>query len=154
MLVQTEGAKNFSVLMKKLNLAYFHWYRKKYGWVGHFWQGRFKSQAVGKDSYFIQCGKYVELNPVRAGFVEDPGEYQYSSYGFYAEGRNNDLISEDMFYSELGKVGEERRRRYRELVVGIEVEGSYKRPVWGVQEQRNNEERKRKYHEKRKLSLS
>jgi len=40
--------------MKKLNLAYYHYYNRQYGWIGHFWQDRYKSKPVGKDNYFIQ----------------------------------------------------------------------------------------------------
>ena len=59
LLVKTNKASDFSTFMKKLNLAYFHHFRQEYGWIGHFWQDRYKSQAVGKDAYFIQCGKYI-----------------------------------------------------------------------------------------------
>lgn len=52
LLIQTKQAQKFSLFMKKINLAYFHYFRKHYGWVGHFWQDRFKSQPVGKDDYF------------------------------------------------------------------------------------------------------
>jgi len=41
-LIQTKKAPDFSIFMKKLNLAYFHYFKKRYGWTGHFWQGRFK----------------------------------------------------------------------------------------------------------------
>jgi len=71
-LVQTKKAKDFSIFMKKLNLSYYHHFKKKYGWTGHFWQNRFKSKPVGKDEYFIQCGKYIELNPIRANITKDP----------------------------------------------------------------------------------
>ncbi len=83
--------------MKKLNLSYYHYFRNKHGWVGHFWQGRYKSQLVGKDKYFLQYGKYIELNPVRAGIVKDPQEYPHSSYNYYAKGEDNDIIMEDFF---------------------------------------------------------
>ncbi len=51
-LIKTGNAAGFSVFMKKLNLAYFYYFKKKYGWTGHFWQGRFKSQPVGSDPLF------------------------------------------------------------------------------------------------------
>ena len=78
--------------MKKLDLAYCYHYKNIYGWTGHFWQDRFKSQPVGKDNYFIQCGKYIELNLVRAGIVDAPEKYLYSSFKNYAEGKKDDLI--------------------------------------------------------------
>ncbi len=80
--IQTKKALDFLKFMQKSNLAYFHHYNREYSWVGHFWQDRFKSQAIGKDAYFIQCGKYIELNPVRASIVREPEEYHFSSWGF------------------------------------------------------------------------
>lgn len=71
-LLKTSKETNFSEFMKRLNLAYFHYYRIKYGWKGHFWQDRFKSKLISQDDYLIQCGKYIELNPVRANIVSDP----------------------------------------------------------------------------------
>lgn len=101
MLVKTNKASDFSTFMKRLNLAYFHHYRQSYGWVGHFWQGRFKSQPVGKGEYFIQCGKYIELNAVRAGLVEKPEDHSCSSYRHYALGDKNPLLTDDLFYEGL-----------------------------------------------------
>ena len=69
LLVQTRKANDFSLFMKRLNLAYFHHYRQLYNWVGHFWQDRYKSQPVGKDAYFTQCGKYIELNPTKPSII-------------------------------------------------------------------------------------
>jgi len=100
LLIQTRNAKDFSVFMKKLNLSYYHYFKKKYGWIGHFWQNRFKSQPVGKDEYFIQCGKYIELNPIRANIVKDPKDYPYSSYNYYANSKENNLLTDDFFYEE------------------------------------------------------
>jgi putative transposase len=144
LLVRTNMASDFSNFMKRLNLAYFHHYRNTYGWVGHFWQDRFKSQPVGKDNYFIQCGKYIELNPVRAGIVDKPDKYEYSSYGYYAEGRNNPLITEDSFYNGLGKTKTERQSSYADLVIGDLINDTFSKSVWGSDYQRYQETRKTK----------
>lgn len=146
MLVKTRKESDFSSFMKKINLIYFYYFKKKYGWVGHFWQGRFKSQAVGKDAYFIQCGKYIELNPVRANIVSDPKDYPYSSYMYYADGSGNPLITEDMIFSEIGKTTLERQVKYKEMLIHEIVGETYKKKVWGSKEQRYNEERKFRYH--------
>lgn len=148
LLVRTRNSHDFSLFMKKLNLSYFHYYRKRYGWVGHFWQDRFKSQPVGKDSYFIQCGKYVELNPVRASLVTSPELYNFSSYHYYAFGKNNELITPDFFYNDLGKTDAEKQEKYRKLVVGDIAVSNYKERTWGSDQQRYNEAKKIKYHGK------
>lgn len=53
--------------------------------TGHFWQGRFKSQALLDSAALLSAMAYVELNPVRAGLVDCPEECQYSSARLRAE---------------------------------------------------------------------
>ncbi|MCL5795836.1 MAG: transposase [Patescibacteria group bacterium] len=142
MQIQTKSPLDFATFMKKLNLAYFHHYRQKYGWAGHFWQDRYKSQPIGKDSYFIQCGKYIELNPLRSGLIKNPEDYQFSSYNYYAFGKSNVLIAKDIFYDDLGKTAPEREKNYRELVINEFVEINYTQPIWGSNEQRYKEQQK------------
>jgi len=147
LLIQTKKALDFSIFMKKLNLAYFHHFKQNYGWVGHFWQDRYKSQVVGKDAYFIQCGKYIELNPVRAKIVERPEDYNYSSYRYYSESKRNNLITPDFMYKEMGKDDIERQHNYQKLIIDQLIEESYNMNVWGSNRQRYQEVQKisRKY---------
>ena len=142
MLVRTNKVTDFSTFMKKLSLAYFHHYRQNYGWVGHFWQDRYKSQAVGKDIYFAQCGKYIELNPVRANIVETPEEYLFSSYRYYSDGKPNHLLTLDFIYETMGRNMEERQKQYKKLIVDQIIEESYKNKAWGSEKQRYLESQK------------
>lgn len=142
LLIRTNKASDFSTFMKKIELAYFHHYRQEYSWTGHFWQGRFKSQAVGKDAYFIQCGKYIELNPVRKGIVDRPEDYRYSSYKYYVEGQMNRLITTDFIYQEMGRDNITRQKKYQELIVDQAVEKTYDKNVWGSDYQRYREQDK------------
>lgn len=145
-LVKTNKATDFSTFMKKINLAYFHHYRQEYGWVGHLWQGRFKSQPVGKDAYFIQCGKYIELNPVRSNLINNPQEYKFSSFKYYAKGMKNDLITKDIFYDELGLDVLSRQQNYEKMIINELVVNNYQKPVWGSDYQRYHETRKVRYN--------
>ncbi len=145
-LIKTKKAADFSVFMKKINLAYFHYYRRRYGWVGHFWQDRFKTQPVGKDDYFIQCGKYIELNPVRGNLVERPDSYLFSSFTYYSKGDINPLLTEDIFYEDLGKTKTERQKAYTKMIIDEAIENSYRKKIWGSSSQRHNEARKIEYH--------
>lgn len=117
-LVEVSPESNLASFMKRLNLVYFFHFRKKRGYVGHLWQGRYKSKILDKDSYFIRCGKYIELNPVRAGLCRTLEEYAFSSYMYYAYGKDDELLSEDPFYADFGKTPQERQASYRELVTG------------------------------------
>jgi len=41
--------------------------------TGHVFQGRFKAILVDKEPYLLELCRYIVVNPVRAGMVEDPG---------------------------------------------------------------------------------
>ncbi|PIP23399.1 MAG: transposase [Candidatus Nealsonbacteria bacterium CG_4_10_14_0_2_um_filter_38_17] len=110
-------------IMMRLTLAYSSYFNKKHGRVGHVWQGRYKSSLLDKEGYFIWCGLYVELNPVRAKLVEKPQDWRWSSYNFYAFGKGGPLIEElidtDPYYFQLADNPEERQERYRKNIEGV-----------------------------------
>jgi putative transposase len=115
----TEKGDSLAEIMKGINLSYAQYYKGRYRHIGHFWQDRYKSILISKDNYLLACGSYVELNPVRAKVVEDPGEYRWSSYNNYAYGRRDDLVEEHSIYQELSNDERERRRKYRDFVRGM-----------------------------------
>ncbi len=47
-------------------------------WRGHLWQGRFKSYPMD-EKHLWAAVRYVERNPVRAGMVNEAGDYLWSS---------------------------------------------------------------------------
>ena len=61
------------------------------GWRGHLWQGRFASFVLDKP-YLLTAARYVELNPVRAGLINAPGRYQWSSAAAHVRRRNDALV--------------------------------------------------------------
>jgi len=65
-------------LFRILNTRYSHYINRKMGSSGHFWQGRYYS-CIAKGPHFIQTLKYVERNPVRAGIVSMPWQWEWSS---------------------------------------------------------------------------
>ena len=52
--------------MRRLNGVYSLKINRKYGRVGHLFQGRFKSILVDKSAYLLELSRYVVPNPVRA----------------------------------------------------------------------------------------
>jgi putative transposase len=117
LIIWLNSQSSLSKFMKQVNLSYFHYYKKQYGYCGHFWQDRFKSNIIDTDSYLIYCGKYIELNPVRAEIVKHPGEYVFSSYGYYSKGLFDSIITPNPVYLELSDSEEQRRKSYTEYVV-------------------------------------
>ena len=64
----------------------------------------------------IKVMTYGDLNGVRAGRDKLPEESKWSSYAYYAYGRDDPLITSAPSYLALGATGEERQRVYRTMV--------------------------------------
>jgi putative transposase len=96
--------------------GYGRWYQTRQTYIGHVWQGRYKSPFVTKESYFLEAGRYLERNPLRAKLVEALTDYPWSSYAFYAHGTPNVLVDEDPYYAALGRDPYHRQEAYRDFV--------------------------------------
>jgi putative transposase len=59
--------------------------------------------------------RYIELNPVRAGMVEQPGDYRWSSFRRNGLGIPDRLVEEHEIFGSLGQTSGERQQAYREL---------------------------------------
>lgn len=66
--------------MQWLMTSHVRRYHQHYGSSGHIWQGRFKSFIIEKDSHLLTVLRYVERNPVRAGFVKSAKDWKWSSH--------------------------------------------------------------------------
>ena len=109
-------------------MAYWHHYRRRYGLVGHLFQGRFKSPAVEAAAYLLSCGRYAERNPVAAGLCAVPWDYPWSSGRAYALGEADGLLDPHPHYEELSPDPERRRALWREFLLG----GFVMKPVRGL----------------------
>jgi putative transposase len=102
--------------MHRLQLGYARYFKKQHNFVGHVFQERFRSPLISAESYYLQCGRYIERNPIEVGVVNEPWDYQWSSAGFYALGRADVLITPNLYYKDLGFDEEARRKCYREFL--------------------------------------
>ncbi|UCE41437.1 MAG: transposase [Candidatus Aminicenantes bacterium] len=121
LIVKLNSQSLLSRFMKQVNLSYFFYYKNIYDYCGHMWQDRFKSNLIETDIYLLQCGKYIELNPVRAGLVASPEMYTFSSYNYYANGHIDTILSPNPLYIELSTCPEKRKKRFRNFVLDQKV---------------------------------
>ena len=152
LLAMVKDGKDFSNFMKRLNLSYFKYYQSNYGWNGHFWQDRFKSKYISQDAYLLQCGKYIELNPVRARIVDDPCDYNWSSYKYYTKNQENYLITKDLFFDSLGQSSEDRAIAYGKMIVSEIFSFDNKLVAQGNIKEVYNANRRYSYHKEHKES--
>ena len=115
-LLQIQKAEDLAKIMHEVQLKYARYFKKKSGFLGHVFQERFRSPQIAKESYYLQCGRYIERNPVKAGIVRHPEDYLYSSAPYYVLGKKDELITPNLYYRDLGANEEERQRRYKEFV--------------------------------------
>jgi len=70
-----------SVFMKELKQRFSIWYNHTHKRYGTLWAERFKSVLVeGSLAALRTVAAYIDLNPVRAGLVEDPKDYRFCGY--------------------------------------------------------------------------
>ncbi len=65
--------------MKCLNEPIARQANKEDGCTGHFWQARYKSQALLTEEAILSAMAYVDLNPVRAGMANTPETSHHTS---------------------------------------------------------------------------
>jgi len=71
-----------SVFNKELKQRFSNWYNRLHERYGTLWSERFKSVLVeDRDQAVRAVAAYIDLNPVRAGLVQDPKDYRWSGYG-------------------------------------------------------------------------
>lgn len=71
---------NLSEGMHFLNCVYSQHFNLRHGLTGHVFQGRFHAVLLEEESHFLELARYITLNPVRAGMVDGPADWRWSSY--------------------------------------------------------------------------
>ena len=99
--------------MHSLGHRYATYCNKRYASSGGRFDGRYRSTVVDTDTYLYTCMRYVELNPVRAGIVQTPNAYRWSSYRAHAAGEVDETIAFHTRYLDLGTTPDERQGCWR-----------------------------------------
>ncbi len=78
--------EEISKVFHRVNLRF----AKRDNWInqvsGHVFQSRFWSDPIDSEDYLLRAIRYIHNNPVKAGLVEHPHEWEWSSYSKYREG--------------------------------------------------------------------
>ncbi len=115
LLLTSPSAEGPSNMMKRLGQRYVQYINRSYRRSGTLWEGRFRSCLVGEEDYLLGCYRYIEMNPVRAGMIEHPADYRWSSYRSNAQGQTEERLTPHPLYLALGRGPATRQAAYREL---------------------------------------
>ena len=114
--------------MRQLNGVYTQTFNRSHDNVGHVFQGRYKSILIDKDRYLLELSRYVVLNPVRAGMVDNVGDWQWSSFSAVA-GKSSppEWLNTDMILAYFDVNRKQAQVRFQEFVqAGIGCESPLK----------------------------
>ncbi|TNE42143.1 MAG: transposase [Alphaproteobacteria bacterium] len=109
LLISPDADDGIQPFMQGVGTNYVRYINRKQSRSGSLFEGRYRASLIETEAYLIACYRYVELNPVRAGMVDVPGAYPWSSYLINSTTATSDLIVPHPYFKSLGP------RAYRAL---------------------------------------
>ncbi|HEV7607142.1 MAG TPA: transposase [Steroidobacteraceae bacterium] len=106
-LLMQVGAEPLARPMRQIAAEYARAIQAKLGISGHFFERRYHALLVDADSYLLELLRYIHLNPVRAGIVDEPANHRWSSHHNYVGSRVDSWVTTDFL---LGIFARERNR--------------------------------------------
>ena len=103
-------------MMQAVGRRYVRYFNDRQGRSGTLWEGRYRSTVIDTDRYLLACMVYLDLNPVRAGLVERPEHYPWSSHRHYLGLVQDKLVTPHSLLWALGNTPFAREGQYAELV--------------------------------------
>jgi len=120
-----------SGFLQRLKQRFTQWFNRHHGRKGTLWEERFKSVLVeGAGDPLATVAAYIDLNPVRAGLVDDPKDYRWCGYGAAAAGQKEAQAGLRVVMAARQRVAEE-QESLAEALAG------YRQWLFGQGEQRD-----------------
>ena len=94
--------RDFSQKMQAFTLSYTKAMNKRYRRCGSIFQSRFQAILVDSDAYLLHLSRYIHLNPVKAGLVKRPEDWEFSSYVDYVGLRQGTLPTMENLLAQVG----------------------------------------------------
>jgi len=124
-----------SRVMQALQFRYTRTFNVRYRKSGHLFQGRYKAILCERDAYLLELSAYLHLNPVRAGLVDDPMDYRWTSYGAYVKGEGDELVDTGFVLAQFSRNRRSAMRGY-ERFVRDRIDQGHRKEYYEVKDQR------------------
>ncbi|MEA5533661.1 REP-associated tyrosine transposase [Crocosphaera sp. XPORK-15E] len=93
---------DLSAAMQAFSLSYTKAMNRRYDRVGSLFQGRFQAILVDRTEYLLNLSRYIHWNPVKAGLVKQPQDWEFSSFHEYVGLRGGTLPKTEDILAILG----------------------------------------------------
>ncbi|MDP3921331.1 MAG: transposase [Candidatus Omnitrophota bacterium] len=104
MLVFTTAIENLIRFSHFLKRKYAYYHSKEYRISGATFERMYRSKSVDREEYLLECARYIERNPLRAGLVKHADDYPYISFTTYSKGLKNSFITKSPAYLSLAQI--------------------------------------------------
>jgi len=114
--VQTPDS-NISRCMRHIDGVYTQRFNRAHGYDGQLFRGRYKAMLVDASTYMLYLVRYIHRNPQRAGLVENPSQYLWSSHrGYVSNAKKWDWLHKNVVLGKFGKGKTDQIKKYKEFV--------------------------------------
>ena len=115
LLITPQNADSLAKTMQSLGRRYAQYFNQQQHRSGTIWEGRYRSSLIDPD-YFLRCQRYIELNPVRAGFESSPQDSSWTSFASHIGGNTEPWLVDHQYFWKLGNTPFERQMAWSAFV--------------------------------------
>ena len=113
--ITPQNESSLAKTMQSLGRRYAQYFNQQQQRSGTIWEGRYRSSLIDPD-YVLRCQRYIELNPVRAGFASSPYDSLWTSFASHIGGNAEPWLEDHQNFWRLGNTPFERQMVWAEFV--------------------------------------
>jgi len=102
LLLTPHAEQGLPQFMQAVGRSYVRYFNNRHGRSGTLWEGRYRGTVLQAEDWLVPTMVSMDLNPVRAGLVQKPGDWPWSSYAANAGLRNDALVTPHTLFWALG----------------------------------------------------
>ena len=115
LLMTPQNKDSLAKTMQSLGRRYAQYFNQQHHRSGTIWEGRYRSSLIDPD-YFLRCQRYIELNPVRAGYESNPQDSSWTSFSSHIGGNVEFWLVDHQHFWKLGNTPFERQMGWANFV--------------------------------------
>ncbi len=116
LLATPSTAEGLARMMQGVGRRYVRHFNQRSGRSGTLWEGRYRCAVLQPEAWLLPCMAHLDLNPVRAGRVEAPADWAWSSHRHYVGATVDRLVSPHPLAWALGDTPFAREQAYARRV--------------------------------------